>query len=100
MKKNIFILVTILAIFTFAYCDYRAEPATSVTFISSESSENKKFSGFINLELLAKSGYDKIYVDKNTGVLYYNKNSSPNFSGSLVPIYNADGSLKNIKQYK
>ena len=100
MKKIIFILVIILAIIGFAYCTYRAEPITSVTSISSENSKDKKFSDFINLELLAKSGYNKIYVDKNTGVLYYNKNISPNFSGSLVPIYNADGSLKNIKQYK
>ena len=100
MKKIIFILVIILAIIGFAYCTYRAEPITSVTSISSENSKDKKFSDFINLELLAKSGYNKIYVDKNTGVLYYNKNTSPNFSGSLVPIYNADGSLKNIKQYK
>ena len=100
MKKIIFILVIILAIIGFAYCTYRAEPITSVTSVSSENSKDKKFSDFINLELLAKSGYDKIYVDKNTGVLYYNKNTSPKFSGSLVPIYNADGSLKNIKQYK
>ena len=101
MKKIIFILVIILAIIGFAYCTYRAEPiTTSVTSISSENSKDKKFSDFINLELLAKSGYNKIYVDKNTGVLYYNKNTSPNFSGSLVPIYNADGSLKNINQYK
>ena len=100
MKKIIFILVVILAIIGFAYCTYRAEPVTSATSVSSESSENKRFSDFINLELLVKSGYDKIYVDKNTGVLYYNKNTSPKFSGSLVPIYNAYGSLKNIKQYK
>ena len=100
MKKIIFILVIILAIIGFAYCTYRAESITSVTSISSENSKDKKFSDFINLELLAKSGYNKIYVDKNTGVLYYNKNTSPKFSGSLVPIYNADGSLKNIKQYK
>ena len=100
MKKIIFILVIILAIIGFAYCTYRAEPVTSVTSTSSESSENKRFSDFINLELLVKSGYDKIYVDKNTGVLYYNKNTSPKFSGSLVPIYNTDGSLKNIKQYE
>ena len=100
MKKIIFILVIILAIIGFAYCTYRAEPITSVTSISSENSKDKKFSDFINLELLAKSGYNKIYVDKNTGVLYYNKNTSPKFSGSLVPIYNTDGSLKNIKQYK
>ena len=99
MKKIIFILVIVLAIIGFAYCVYRAEPVTSVSHASSENKE-LGFSDFINLELLAKSGYDKIYVDKNTGVLYYNKNSSPNFSGSLVPIYNADGSLKNIKQYK
>ena len=100
MKKIIFILVIILAIIGFAYCTYRAEPTTSVTSISSENSKDKKFSDFINLELLAKSGYNKIYVDKNTGVLYYNQNTSPKFSGSLVPIYNTDGSLKNIKQYK
>ena len=106
MKKIIFILVVVLAIIGFAYCTYRAEPvtsatsATSATSVSSESSENKRFSDFINLELLVKSGYDKIYVDKNTGVLYYNKNTSPKFSGSLVPIYNTDGSLKNIKQYE
>ena len=99
MKKIIFILITILAILTFAYCTYRAEPVTSVSYASSENKE-LGFSDFINLELLAKSGYNKIYVDKNTGVLYYNKNSSPNVAGSLVPIYNADGSLKNIKQYE
>lgn len=81
MKKIIFALVILIM---FVSC---SESSTS-----SESFENeKKYEGseLFDLELLSRSMYVDVFVDKNTGVLYTNK---------YTPIYNADGSLKNISQ--
>lgn len=95
MKKIIFILVIVLMMFV---------SCSNVFSLEDKSLENEKstykVSDFIDLKVVAFSLYETVYVDINTGILYYHKNVKNGGSGSYTPIYNADGSLKNIKQYK
>lgn len=54
------------------------------------------FEDFVDFRTIATDGYrNEILCDANTGVLYVHDSHS----GFLSPIYNADGSLKNIKDY-
>ena len=95
MKKIIFILIMFLMMFV---------SCSNVSSLEDESLENEKsiykVSDFIDLKVIAFNLYETIYVDNNTGVLYYRKNVKNGGSGGYTPIYNADGSLKNINQYK
>ena len=95
MKKIIFMLV--IALVMFSSC-------SKISCLEDENLENEKsiykVSDFIDLKVIAFNLYETIYVDNNTGVLYYRKNVKNGGSGGYTPIYNTDGSLKNIKQYK
>lgn len=95
MKKIIFILV--MALMMFVSC-------SNVSCLEDEKLENGKstckVSDFIDLKVIAFNIYEIVYVDNNTGVLYYRKNVKNGGSGGYTPIYNADGSLKNINQYE
>lgn len=86
MKKIIFVLVALMMLVS---CSENNETV----------SEKKKYevSDFIDLVIVAENFYEIIYVDRTTGVLYYNEDVK---SGGYTPIYNADGTLKNIKQYE
>lgn len=57
-------------------------------------------SEYVNFEILeTSSGCGiRILVDRTTGVLYYHYIEG-NASG-ITPLYNADGSLKNIKDFE
>ena len=56
------------------------------------------FKEFVDFRTIATDGRsNKILCDANTGVLYVH--DSTNYGGFLSPIYNADGTLKNIKDY-
>jgi hypothetical protein len=85
MKRIIFMLV---ALMMFVSC---TETNSKVD------TEVYEVSDFINLKCVASDSYSRIYVDTNTGVLYHYKVSK--YSNSYIPIYNADGTLKNINQY-
>lgn len=56
-------------------------------------------SKYVDLEVVEEWDYfRKVLVDKDTGVLYiYYKD---NYGQTLTPIYNADGTLKNIKDFE
>lgn len=47
---------------------------------------------YCNMRLVCRKGDSRIYVDKNTGVLYYVKLNGYRYG--ITPIYNADGTLK------
>ena len=93
MKKIIFILIMVLVMFV---------SCSNVSSLEDESLENEKstykVSDFIDLKVVAFNLYETVYVDKNTGILYYRKNVKNGGSGGYTPIYNTDGSLKNINQ--
>ena len=61
-------------------------------------------SQYVNFEVVETCGSatstieQEIWVDKTTGVLYYFANTG--YGKMLTPLYNADGSLKNIKDFE
>lgn len=76
------ICITTLSVICFVGCEESKKPADITN------------SEYFDMEYLTDSDsalYSIVY-DKNTGVIYY-------YNKGLYPIYNADGSLKNIDQY-
>lgn len=59
-------------------------------------------SKYVNLEVVEDMPSGEILVDKDTGVLYllYRNCFDGTRSQTLTPIYNADGSLKNIEDFE
>lgn len=61
-------------------------------------------SKYVDFEVVETCGHNastiakEIWVDKTTGVLYYFVNAGQ--GKVLTPLYNADGSLKNIKDFE
>lgn len=86
-------------IFTFVLCLICFFALVSLTSCS-EPGDTVYSSKYVNFEVLeTSSDYDiTILVDKTTGVLYYHYIEG-NASG-ITPLYNADGSLKNIKDFE
>jgi hypothetical protein len=62
-------------------------------------------SKYIDLEIvqIVSNGdgiFGKIFVDRDTGVLYLWYHDNAQHGQALTPIYNADGSLKNISDFE
>lgn len=89
MKRIIFILSILFILVSCRPKNYE---------VPTEHNKILRFEDFVDFRTIATSeSGDKILCDTNTGVLYVH---DPIGSGSsLSPIYNADGSLKNIKDY-
>ena len=58
-----------------------------------EESKSAPVSEYCNMVEIASDGSERIYVDQNTGVMYYRICQSSNNSGITV-IYNTDGTPK------
>lgn len=89
MKRIIFILSILFILVSCKLKNYE---------VPTEHAKILRFEDFVDFKIIATdmSG-DQIICDVNTGILYV-FSSSRSFEG-LSPIYNADGSLKNIKDY-
>lgn len=59
-------------------------------------------SEYVNLEIIEDTKDGKVLMDKDTGVLYllYRNHIDGTRSQTLTPLYNADGSLKNIVDFE
>ena len=58
-------------------------------------------SKYIDLEVVEDRGNDgRILVDRDTGVLYIWYTYWDKYGQTLAPLYNADGTLKNIKDFE
>lgn len=89
MKKNIFILSILFILVSCRPKNYE---------VPTKHNKILRFEDFVDFRTIASDGYsEEILCDANTGVLYIH--DSTNYGGFLSPIYNADGSLKNIKDY-
>lgn len=87
MKKIIFILSILFILVSCRVKNYE---------VPIEYNKILRFEDFVDFRTIATDGYrNEILCDANTGVLYVHDSHS----GFLSPIYNADGSLKNIKDY-
>lgn len=99
MKKKI--LVTVLCLTCLIVL-------TACSENNKECSENNKktstifSSEYVNLEIIEDTKDGKVLMDKDTGVLYllYINHIDGTRSQTLTPLYNADGSLKNIVDFE
>ena len=70
--------------------------------------KKRKVTDFCQMELLAEAGngmltivdYKGVYVDRMTGVLYLLMKDGNMTGQGFCPLYNADGTLKNISQFE
>lgn len=57
-------------------------------------------SKYVNLEVVENTPEGRILVDRDTGVLYLWYKDRDQYGQTLTPLYNADGSLKNITDFE
>lgn len=53
---------------------------------------------YVDLEVVQSFNNGKILVDRNTGVLYLYYDGT--YGISMIPLYNADGTLRNISDFE
>jgi hypothetical protein len=88
MKKKILAIVLCLAcLFSLTACTDTSKGATNFS------------SNYVNLEVLEDTRDGRILVDRDSGVLYLWYRDGNQYA-QLTPLYNADGSLKNIKDFE
>lgn len=89
MKKKILAIVLCLAcLFSLTACTDISKGATNFS------------SKYVNLEVVENTRDGRILVDRDTGVLYLWYKDLNEYGQTLTPLYNADGSLKNIKDFE
>lgn len=92
MKKNIFILSLSMSFILVSCIPKNYEVLTE------QHNKVLSFEDFVDFEIIAANTFgDSIICDKNTGILYVLYSNGCH--EGLSPIYNADGTLKNIKDY-
>ena len=57
-------------------------------------------SKYVDLEVVEDAGFSVVLVDRDTGVLYLWYKDADNYGQTLTPLYNADGTLKNIADFE
>lgn len=56
-------------------------------------------SSYVDLEVVENTNDGRILVDRDTGVLYLWYKDNEWYGQTLTPLYNSDGSLKNISDF-
>ena len=88
MKKLLVVILCLVCLLGLAAC--RKERGDTV--FSSK---------YVDLEVVEDRGTEgRILVDRDTGVLYIWYTYWDKYGQTLSPLYNADGTLKNIKDFK
>lgn len=77
---------------------------TSCCDISNENNENTVSNKYCNMVVIETfyddNGFNTVVLeDVDTGVLYLWFKSRSSYGQTLIPLYNADGTLKNISDY-
>ena len=89
MKKKILATVLcLICLLGLTACTDTSEGATNFS------------SKYVNLEVVENTHDGRILVDRDTGVLYLWYKDSDQYGQTLTPLYNADGSLKNIVDFE
>lgn len=89
MKKKILILgLCTICLLGLTACTDTSEGATNFS------------SKYVNFEVVEKTSDGRILVDRDTGVLYLWYKDINQYGQTLTPLYNKDGSLKNISQFE
>ena len=87
MKKLICFIVALVVCLTLTGCTDTSEGATVVA------------SKYCNMIVVEKTHDFRILQDTTTGVLYIWYSDRDLYGQTLTPLYNADGTLKNIEDY-
>lgn len=89
MKKKILaIALCLICLLGLTACTDKSKGATN---FSSE---------YVDLEVVENTRDGRILVDRDTGVLYLWYKDNDQYGQTLTPLYNADGSLKNIADFE
>jgi hypothetical protein len=90
MKKLILVLTTtLMCSMIFTGCRPSEANPHKIWISGSGVSTDAEIDNYFDYEIIADSCDQRIIVDKNTGVMYYQI-----VDDSMTPIYNADGSVK------
>ena len=94
MKKRLFVVILCLTILL----------SLTGCFASKDEGDTDLSSKYVDLEIVQDISSDGIYgrilVDRDTGVLYLWYKDNYQYGQTLTPLYNADGSLKNIADFE
>lgn len=88
MKKVVCFIFSILLCVTLAGCSESSEGSIAVS------------GKYCNMVVVESVGNGRILQDTDTGVLYLWYKYNGNYGQTLTPLYNADGTLKNISDYE
>ncbi len=88
MKKLICFIAAVALCLTLAGCTDASEGATAMS------------SKYCHMVIVEKTSDGRILQDTDTGVLYLWYTYNDMYGQTLTPLYNADGTLKNINDYK
>lgn len=55
---------------------------------------------YVDLEVIQKFADGEVLVDRNTGVLYLCYDERGTYGLVVIPLYNADGTLRNISDFE
>ena len=89
MKKIILILeLCVICLLGLTACTDKTKGATNFS------------SKYVHLEVVENTNSGRVLMDSDTGVLYLWYKDSDQYGQTLTPLYNADGSLKNILDFE
>lgn len=88
MKKLICFIIAVVFCLTLAGCTNTSEGSTVMS------------SKYCHMVVVEKTSNGRILRDSDTGVLYLWYQDNNIYGQTLTPLYNADGTLKNINDYK
>lgn len=87
-KKIVAMVLCVICLFGLAACTDTRKGAANFS------------SRYIDLEVVETTFDGRILVDRDTGVLYLWYKDIDLYGQTLTPIYNTDGSLKNIADFE
>ena len=95
MRGESYMKKKMLSIFLCVFC------LLGLTACGDTSESTIKFSSkYVNLVIIENTSTKRVLMDEDTGVLYLWYKDGGNYGQALTPLYNADGSLKNISDFK
>ena len=86
MKKLLAIVLCFICVLSLTACKKEGDTVFS--------------SKYVDLEVVEDGTWSEVLVDRDTGVLYLWYKNSDNYGQTLTPLYNTDGTLKNIADFE
>ena len=86
-KRALVIMLCLICSLGLIWCTDKHEGATNFS------------SKYVNLEVVENTNDGRVLADKDTGVLYLWYKDQGCYGQTLTPLYNANGSLKNLSDF-